>query len=157
MSIVRKGIPLFRPIGEPFYMGSSDENKMKFTLSKGFLIKHIPIGQSIKLYSDYYKCENIDDLMKYIKKVLELRILKSVYLKIGEDAATISGIMGDKGIYIDIDDSTFIGKKLLDVLDKNMVFATLLYQIDSSYRDEIVGIETVALCLGCIENSILFI
>lgn len=156
MSIIRRGIPLFRPIGEPFYMGSSDENKIKFTLSKGFLVKHIPIGQTIKLYSDYYKCENSDDIMDYIKKVLELRILNSVYLKSGRDVATISGIMGDKGIYIDIDDSTFIGEKLLDILDKNSVFATILYDIDAS-ENKIYDINTIALCLGCIRNKILFI
>ena len=65
--------------------------------------------------------------------------------------------MGDEGIYIDINDSKSSGKLLLNVLDSNKVFATLIYQINSSFKNEIFGIETVALCLGCMNDHILFI
>lgn len=157
MSIVRRGIPLFRNMGESFYMGSSDENKIEFTLTKGFLVKHLPIGDTIKTYSTYPTCKNEDDISDYIVTIFNDQILRNVYRKVGVEVATISGIMGDEGIYIDINDSTSSGKLLLELLDKNKVFATLIYQINSSFKNEIFGIETVALCLGCMNDHILFI
>ena len=157
MNIVRRGIPLFRKIGESFYMGSDKDNKIEFTLTKGFLVKHLPLGETIKMYSTYPTCKNEDDISDYIVTIFNDQILRNVYRRVGVEVATISGILGDEGVYIDIDDSKSSGKLLLDLLDKNKVFATLIYQIDSSFKNEIFGIETVALCLGCMNDHILFI
>ena len=60
------------------------------------------------------------------------------------------------GIIVLIKDEYLRSKDLLDILERNKVFATFLWDYDTESK-EIMKINKICLCLGIINNHILFI
>ena len=152
MEIIK--IPLLHNVGEQIKMGSPDR-PFYYILERSFLLKHFPYGDPIYLYSVYSGNMDIDDTTMYLETIYNDAVLKEIYRN--HDDMTEVGTLfayGDNYIKLNISQDNPQSFRLLNILDKNKVFATFIYKYD---KGEIIGIDKVALCLGIMNGYILFI
>ena len=110
----------------------------------------------IELYSYYNKIE----LNHYMERIFNGLILNEVltgkdYINEARISANILS-HNDHGIIVLIKDEYLRSKDLLDILERNKVFATFLWDYDTESK-EITKINKICLCLGILNNHILFI
>lgn len=147
-------IPLLYNIGEQIKMGTPDR-PFYYTLERSFLIKHFPFDDPVYLYSVYSGNMNTDDINMYLETIYSDAVLKEIFRN--HDGMTEVGTLfayGNDYIKLNILPDNPQSLRLLNILDKNKVFATFIYKYD---KGEIIGIDKVALCLGIMNGYILFI
>lgn len=155
-----RSIPLLRKPEVPFTV--SYERYTVIYTSEFVKSQLKEIDSDVYLYSDY--CDvmsdpnNLDANM-YIMKIFTDIILNNVYKdKIYSGVAAVKMKKYDEKtntITCLVDDKTDIGKKVLNVLDRDKVYITFILVIDKD--DHSKRFEKAALCLGTVGNHILFI
>ena len=155
-----RSIPLLQKPGVPFSVGYDG-----FTViyTSEFIESQLKeIDSDVYLYSDY--CDIMSDVnnvdaTKYIMKIFTDIILDNVYKeKIHSGVAAVRMKRYDEKtntITCIVDDNTDVGRKILNVLERDKVYITFILVIDKD--DHSKRFKKAALCLGTIGNHILFI
>ena len=131
--MVKKNIYFLHPLGEEFITGTPG-NSYKFSYTNeiiGEIFKLQTRKDKIYLYSDYLKHTTddvmpFDDFDSYLYDIHDDDILRKVLKGDGEYAGELSYMIGTNYITMTINDDYPGGKRLLNILKRNTVFASFI-------------------------------
>lgn len=156
-------IPYLHQFGEEVILGNKENKKIYDKEFIDEMFNKLETREKIRknsFYIELYSYYNKIELNHYMERIFNGLILNEILT--GKDYVNEARIAAnllyhnDHGIIIHIKDEYLRSKDLLDILERNKVFATFLWDYDTESK-EIIKINKICLCLGSINNHILFI